>query len=84
MVTVICEESQRCMGFPRNADAGSEVFENLEAGMPVDEITTVFDVTHEEEKPFSTLPARVSRKIPLSAEEPRRVRRQPCAADWLA
>ena len=50
MVTVTCEESQRCMGFPRNADAGSEVFENLEAGMPVDEITTVFDVTHEEVK----------------------------------
>jgi len=38
------------VGFPRNADAGSDGIENLEAGMSVEEITEVFDVNAEEEK----------------------------------
>jgi uncharacterized protein (DUF433 family) len=45
------------------------VFENLEAGMSVGEITEVFDVTAEEVKPFCILPPGAWQKRHPPADE---------------
>jgi hypothetical protein len=41
-------QSQRRLGAARHQDAVETIFQNLEAGMSVREITEVFDVTPEE------------------------------------